>query len=514
MIRYHWGFLGLTHICHLKGSIFPKALGFAAPNAILAVLLHSYFRPDNDNDDGFGVLGLGGIVKLWSGYTFVLGFLIVFRNNQAYTRFWDGANDLAELRGTWFNSMGNLTSFCSAVPDKLEEVIRFQSLLVRLGSMLYCSALQEISDVDETSLEILSVNGMEAERLQYLGGSDHKCEVLMQWIQQLIVDSHRNQVLDIPPPILSRVFQELTNGIVLANKIKNVRMIQFPFPYVQMITVMLLLHWVVTPMMASQCIQSVWWAAVLCFVTTAAFWSPIFIARELDMPFGDDANDLPVVEEMKMFNEKLLVLLHPLAQSVPQYNHVRHSAQDLQRNSGTLHTLQMRAVLGGSPKSHFGVGAFSSPTSDIHSPGASVQGSVAGMSTSSRTSESHHDYRRRRLSEISCESGVSDRACFATLRRTAPPTIQRVDSREDLDSHPSFIVHAQEPVDRNNTNDRAFGAEVFGRETLAVEHADELLLDTGCAGPASKPNAYRPEADFNTSTMDTARSNSDVRVRC
>ena len=30
-----------------------------------------------------------GLDSIWSGYTFILGFLIVFRSNQAYSRFWE-----------------------------------------------------------------------------------------------------------------------------------------------------------------------------------------------------------------------------------------------------------------------------------------------------------------------------------------------------------------------------------------------------------------------------------------
>ena len=32
-----------------------------------------------------------GLDSIWSGYTFILGFLIVFRSNQAYSRFWESA---------------------------------------------------------------------------------------------------------------------------------------------------------------------------------------------------------------------------------------------------------------------------------------------------------------------------------------------------------------------------------------------------------------------------------------
>lgn len=37
--------------------------------------------------------------------------------------------------------------------------------------------------------------------------------VLLQWVQRLIVENSRNGVLDIPAPILSRVFQDYDSGL-------------------------------------------------------------------------------------------------------------------------------------------------------------------------------------------------------------------------------------------------------------------------------------------------------------
>merc|ERR1712070_731858 len=39
------------------------------------------------------------------------------------------------------------------------------------------------------------------------------------------------------------------------------------------------------------------------------------------MPFGDDANDLPVREIQTEFNELLMTLLQPQVQKTPTYNH-------------------------------------------------------------------------------------------------------------------------------------------------------------------------------------------------
>merc|ERR1719510_382051 len=99
MIDYKAGFWGLGLVCQIQGSVFPKVFCISIPNALLAVLLHHVFGPSAGVLDEVDALDghtndstmMDGVGSIWAGYTFVLGFLVVFRNNQAYTRFWEGA---------------------------------------------------------------------------------------------------------------------------------------------------------------------------------------------------------------------------------------------------------------------------------------------------------------------------------------------------------------------------------------------------------------------------------------
>eukprot|EP00930_Biecheleria_cincta_P015319 TRINITY_DN12817_c0_g1_i1.p1 TRINITY_DN12817_c0_g1~~TRINITY_DN12817_c0_g1_i1.p1 ORF type:complete len:519 (-),score=60.70 TRINITY_DN12817_c0_g1_i1:173-1729(-) len=298
-----------------------RAACAAVPNGALAMLLHFLFSPDNEDESGFGAVGLGGISVLWSGYTFVLAFLIVFRSHQAYSRFWFVANTVAELRGSWFNAMSSLVSFCSADDDLFEEVEHFQYLIGRLCSMLYCAALQQTYRIsDDSTLEILSVEGIDTAKLAYLSTSQHKCEVLVQWLQQLVVKNHRLGILEVPSTLLSRVFQELAHGTALLNRVRSPDHMILVSPYTQASTLMLTLHWIINPFVASQCLQSPWWAGILSFSVVAAVWGLMFVAWELDTTLGMELDCIPLQGNMRQFNESLLALVHPTTQSPPTYH--------------------------------------------------------------------------------------------------------------------------------------------------------------------------------------------------
>jgi putative membrane protein len=106
-------------------------------------------------------------------------------------------------------------------------------------------------------------------------------------------------VIPVAPPILTRVFQEISRGLVNLNNVKKIRDFPFPFPYAQMITMMLMMHWVITPVASCLIVDNIVWAAVLTFITVFAFWAINYIAEEIEMPFGDDANDLPIADMMR-----------------------------------------------------------------------------------------------------------------------------------------------------------------------------------------------------------------------
>merc|ERR1712060_1040768 len=125
-------------------------------------------------------------------------------------------------------------------------------------------------------------------------------------IQRLVVDAEDAGVINVAAPILSRPYQELSRGVVNLNNVRKIKDVPFPFPYAQMITCMLLVHWAMTPMLASQIIRSRWWAATTCFFVTTAYWSLLYIAAEIDQPFGSDKNDLPIREMQVDFNRSIL----------------------------------------------------------------------------------------------------------------------------------------------------------------------------------------------------------------
>lgn len=316
MIDYKHGVWGIGVLLQLRGSVIPKALVWSLPCAIITVLLHQSVESEKGNDS----LEMEGIMTIWSSFTFVLGFLIVFRSNQAYSRFWESVTLFQQTSGEWTSALSNLLSFCRLDEEVNSEVLKFQQYVIRLLSLLHCSALQTMCELDDDSLEVLSLTGIAEKSLTHLKNSPDRAETVLLWIEKLIIDANNRNLFEVPAPILSRAFQELSRGMVGVNDVRKIRMVPFPFPYSQYLSLMLICHWVLTPVMASQLVVKPYWAGVIVFVVSTSFWTLFYIAQEIDQPFGEDANDLPVREMQKAFNEKLEYFTDPLSYTLPAFN--------------------------------------------------------------------------------------------------------------------------------------------------------------------------------------------------
>merc|ERR1712032_1674318 len=107
----------------------------------------------------------------------------------------------------------------------------------------------------------------------------------LQWIQQLIVVNMETGVLTIPPPILTRCFAQLGDGMVACHEALLISTTPFPFPYAQVCDLLLVLHWLAVPVVMAPWGKHPGLVAVLTFIQVLILWSLKFIAVELENPF-------------------------------------------------------------------------------------------------------------------------------------------------------------------------------------------------------------------------------------
>mmetsp|Transcript_24050 Transcript_24050/g.56859 ORF Transcript_24050/g.56859 Transcript_24050/m.56859 type:complete len:583 (+) Transcript_24050:141-1889(+) len=323
MIRYKRG--GRWHLFNIfliRGSVFPASFLMAGPPALIAFMLKWY---DIVEDTGDLSVLLNSAV--WSGFSSLVGFLVVFRTSQAYSRFWDGCSATHQMRAEWIDAASAMMAFCHFSSAEADRIVKFKHLLVRLFSLLHAMALGEIEEDEESDgriafdLELIDPSGLDTASWKSLLRCHNKTTLVFTWLQTMIVDNIKTGVLSIPPPILSRVFQELANGMIALHEAQKIAHIPFPFPYAQTCDALLFLHWIITPLVTAQWASNAWAAGVFGFVQVFILWSLNNIAVEIEHPFGSDANDLDASEMQMEMNMNLLLVLDDAATCVPHLSH-------------------------------------------------------------------------------------------------------------------------------------------------------------------------------------------------
>lgn len=307
----------LCAIFKIRGSVLPKSFIHSLPAAIAAVFLHygEEWNPGYRKDSG-----IDDIVEalLWNSMSIIVVTLLAFRTTQAFGRFWEGTSLLHKMMGEWFDVATLLTTFSrdAKVKGKDQAVHEFRWTLVRLMSLMHGVALDELSDDDEAlKFEVLDIHGLDYRTLKFLRDcKDHygfnKVEVLQHLVQVLTTHNHHNGILTIPPPILGRIYQSLSRGLVNLLNAKKIKDTRFPFPYAQVILVLLFVHSLFVPVLITQVVKNKVFAAILSFAPVFGMFCVNFTAVELEMPFGQDDNDLPLHHFQELFNQSLLMLIH------------------------------------------------------------------------------------------------------------------------------------------------------------------------------------------------------------
>lgn len=334
MIIYESGCNGfLSKMIQVRGSVFPKAGLVAVPCAILTAMIRMLI------DEGYisSLENEDSILKesaLWGGFSALVGFLIVFRTSQAHNRFWDGCTAVHTMRAEWFDAASALVAFSRHSVADGGMVAEFNHKVIRLFSMMHAVALGHIQDTKDgktpppvssltsdgsltvdlsnpsmmINFELLDAESFDERTLMKVMTSDSRPELIFTWIEMTIVDALSTGVMSIPPPILSRVFQELANGMVALYDAKRLADTPFPFPYAQTCDCLLVIHWIVSPFVHSQWVTYPWWAAVFSFAQVFIFWALNFIAVEIEMPFGNDSNDIDCDSMQEEMNHNLRLL--------------------------------------------------------------------------------------------------------------------------------------------------------------------------------------------------------------
>merc|ERR1719401_3259323 len=151
--------------------------------------------------------------------------------------------------------------------------------------------------------------------LQRARGPYAKTQLVWSWLSDFIVREHMaGSMGKVGPPIVSRIVQFLSDGILYYNHARKIMFTPFPFPHAQLSAFFVLMAMVAIPFLMNQYANEVWLGAVLSFLTVTCLAGLHEVARELENPFRNAANDVPLCTLLAFYNEALVTMyagFHP-----------------------------------------------------------------------------------------------------------------------------------------------------------------------------------------------------------
>lgn len=147
------------------------------------------------------------------------------------------------------------------------------------------------------------LNGMQSE---IIADSRDRVFLVMCWILRMIGARRTAGGIKSEAPIISRIYQVLSDGMSGYENALKLATTPFPFPFAQAVALLLHVNAVVAPLTLAKWAGPVWLVGIMSFMAVFSAYLLNEVAREIEEPFQFDPNDLPLLQYQHKFNEHLV----------------------------------------------------------------------------------------------------------------------------------------------------------------------------------------------------------------
>lgn len=264
--------------------------------------------------------------------------------------------------------------------------------------------------------------------------TSHKVDLAVQWLQSIFVDGMNKGILNVPPPVLTRVFQEMNAGIRQFHRALKIAESPFPFPYTAACEMTLSIHWFITPFVAGTWTDYIWAAAFLSFIQSFILWSLHAIATELQNPFEQDMNDLDMFAMQRDLNARLLMLLEHAREPIPTLSDVaRLDFRSLSSRKSTQEGFETAMAHLNSTYSNgeAGFAAKASQTSSVTLADTKLLSSTSTRKTRMRSMATRDEEGATLAAELPTARAESFRASLTAVPMQSPDDLKGGENRDD-----------------------------------------------------------------------------------
>jgi hypothetical protein len=120
---------------------------------------------------------------------------------------------------------------------------------------------------------LLVIGGVTDSESRALARVEDKSYLVMQWVVDIVVLQGKLKWLEVEGPIVSRIYQELSDGMLGYNQARKLTEIPFPYPYAKLMTSLLAIFALTVPFLISSWVEDTAAAGTLAFVAVWAYYA-------------------------------------------------------------------------------------------------------------------------------------------------------------------------------------------------------------------------------------------------
>lgn len=393
MIRYKKTWCGADIIFRLAGTSWPSGVLPGAIAAGISICLSYWESVDDRISDRPSFVSHPYAFQL---FAYMLGFLMIFRTNFAYARYWEAMGALQAMGAKWLDGacMGiifdaggdnaahllhgmndhrsnqphektfakggpchsvfaeDMCHLCSLLhalallhlrgDTDLNNISRARDscgeVLMMRGSMDMASETLKHARCHSKKVDLLGMNYDEkylhevykTQRIRVIGGisqsernaleskvngkqfsSEARVAMVQSWFMRRLIARQKfeqGESAITSPPILSRLYQVISDGGLWFSAASKIAITPFPFPYHNLIGILLWTYTFCVPFLVNGLIMERSARGVVAFLAVFCYHSLAKVGDNLEDPYTPyDPNELPLQEIQESVNTRLLM---------------------------------------------------------------------------------------------------------------------------------------------------------------------------------------------------------------
>lgn len=166
--------------------------------------------------------------------------------------------------------------------------------------------MKVLGSLSEEEIKVLSIDHLGKDLL-----GEARVAMVSSWITRRLIARQKfepmGDTMNTSPPILSRMYQVLSDGMLAFSQACAVALVPFPFPYHNLMQVFLWIYAFTVPVVVNAKIDSEWFRILVNFAAVWSYFSLSAVGDNLEDPYLPyDPNELPLTTMQHTYNAQLL----------------------------------------------------------------------------------------------------------------------------------------------------------------------------------------------------------------